>query len=503
MVIGVVMVMAVGLCVAMGLAMAGGIGATLRQEGLSPPLQHQPPTLQQVGQHRILQEAQLPLPHLQRHMAIAEVISGPQQLQSIRRPHQQQGLRRGLHQHPGPALLIAQQFSRGQGLTPGQLQQEGPAAEALTQAPQPGAVVGPEGQTQGIPGCGSGGKATGEQQGLAHGDSHERGQGRGHGVCIPAAGRPEWASRPHRTPMSRAAADTPTPTTGWHGTARMQFTAGAAGTVLQGGATAPLKLQRTFSRADGRCELPLLHTAGGLVGGDRLSLDIRLGTASRALITSVAAQKVYGSIGRSRRAPAGTWATQELNVQLAAGADLEWLPQELVLYADGLYEQTVRVDLEPGASWLGAEVVRLGRTAAGEDLGRGRWRSALELRRLGAEGPRWELVDRLELGGDALPEEHGMAGAAVFGSLTWAAPDPLEAARLEALLADLRADRGTLEGEMACGALQQGVVARYRGPSTTAARSWFTRIWARLRRERGLAAPERPRVWPFQEDPLG
>jgi urease accessory protein len=82
--------------------------------------------------------------------------------------------------------------------------------------------------------------------------------------------------------MSRAAADTPTPTTGWHGTARMQFTAGAAGTVLQGGATAPLKLQRTFSRADGRCELPLLHTAGGLVGGDRLSLDIRLAPASRA-----------------------------------------------------------------------------------------------------------------------------------------------------------------------------------------------------------------------------
>ena len=211
---------------------------------------------------------------------------------------------------------------------------------------------------------------------------------------------------------------------------------------------------------------------------------------------------MYGSIGRSRRAPAGSWASQELNEQLAAGADLEWLPQELVLYADGLYQQTVRVDLEPGASWLGAEVVRLGRTAAGEDLGQGRWRSALELRRHGADGPRWELVDRLELGGDALRGEHGMAGAAVFGSLTWAAPEPLEAGRLEALLAELRADRGDLEGDMACGALEQGLVARYRGPSTTAARSWFTRIWARLRRERGLAAPERPRVWPFQEDPL-
>jgi len=288
----------------------------------------------------------------------------------------------------------------------------------------------------------------------------------------------------------------------WHGTAQMRFSPGATGTVLQGGATAPLKLMRSYRRADGRCELPLLHTAGGLVGGDRLSLSLELAAGSRALVTTVAAQKVYGTIGRCRRDPAGRWARQELTVHVAAGADLEWLPQELVLYADGLYEQTLRVDLEPGAGWLGAELVRLGRTAAGEALGRGRWRSALEVRRLGAHGPRWELVDRLELGGDGLEAEHGMAGQPVFGSLVWAAPQRLEAERLTRLLDDLRQERQGLTGEMACGALEQGLVARFRGDSTTAARSWFTRIWARLRREQGLAAPERPRVWPFQETPL-
>jgi urease accessory protein len=55
---------------------------------------------------------------------------------------------------------------------------------------------------------------------------------------------------------------------------------------------------------------------------------------------------------------------------------------------------------------------------------------------------------------------------------------------------------------MACGRLDRGLVARYRGPSTQAARFWFTRIWARIRAERGLAAPVLPRVWPFQEQPL-
>ena len=85
----------------------------------------------------------------------------------------------------------------------------------------------------------------------------------------------------------------------------------------------------------------------------------------------------------------------------------------------------------------------------------------------------------------------------------WAAPQPPGAAALAKLLADCRSDRQGLEGEMACGALDQGLIARYRGPSSQAARFWFTRVWARIRAARGLSAPELPRVWPFQEQPLG
>jgi urease accessory protein len=272
--------------------------------------------------------------------------------------------------------------------------------------------------------------------------------------------------------------------------------------VPQGGATAPLKWQRPFQQASGHCELPLLHTAGGLVGGDALTIRATLEAGSRALLTSVAAQKVYGTVGRSRQVPAGQWAEQQLHFQLSAGADLEWLPQELVLYRDGLFQQRAQVELASGASFLTAEVVRLGRTAAGEDLGQGCWRSALEIRRHGAAGPRWELVDRLELGGDALLEQHGLGGSPVFGSLVWLAPGPLAAAELDQLLADCRADRDGLEGEMACGALEQGIVARYRGSSSQAARHWFCRLWRRTRTLRGLEPPELPRVWPFQEQPF-
>jgi urease accessory protein len=284
---------------------------------------------------------------------------------------------------------------------------------------------------------------------------------------------------------------------------RLQFHKGAQGhTIHQGSALAPMKLPRAFQQGDGRCELPLLHTAGGLVGGDQITIGAALAAGSSALLTSVAAQKVYGSVGRSRLRPAGAWALQQLSFELAAGADLEWLPQELVLFSNGLVEQRCRVELAETASFLGAEVVRLGRSAAGEGLEAGCWRSQLEIRRQLSHGVRWELVDRLELAGDGLTGEHGMAGEAVYGSLVWAAPAPLAGPALAQLLADCRGDRRGLEGAMACGALDQGLVARYRGPSSQAARHWFTRIWARIRAVRGLAGPQLPRVWPFQETPL-
>ena len=295
----------------------------------------------------------------------------------------------------------------------------------------------------------------------------------------------------------------------WHGAAELEFTArqGSTGeppvTVHQGWATSPLKLQRAYPQASGRCELPLLHTAGGLVGGDQLTVRAHLAPASQALLTSVAAQKVYGTVGRSRLVPQGQWARQSLHFSLEAGSDLEWLPQELVLFAGGLLEQIVTVELAPGASWLGMDVVRLGRSAAGETLGQGCWRSRLQVCRRGPEGRRWELVDPLEISGASLAAEHGMAGQPVLGSLVWAAPQPLGAAALAQLLADCRSDRQGLEGDLACGALDQGLIARYRGPSSQAARFWFTRVWARIRAARGLSAPELPRVWPFQEHPLG
>ena len=103
----------------------------------------------------------------------------------------------------------------------------------------------------------------------------------------------------------------------WHGSCSIAFVKNQQFseiskpvTTFQGQSRAPFKLMRSSKDVDGRCEIPVLHTAGGLVGGDKLTINVKAMPGSKALITTVAAQKVYGSVGLSHLQPEGIWAKQ-------------------------------------------------------------------------------------------------------------------------------------------------------------------------------------------------
>ena len=74
--------------------------------------------------------------------------------------------------------------------------------------------------------------------------------------------------------------------------------------------------------------------------------------------------------------------------------------------------------------------------------------------------------------------------------------------KLTELLEGGRADREGLCGMMAIGALEPGLIARYSGGSSQAARLWFFRLSRRIRAVQGLSEPSWPRTWPFQEADL-
>jgi urease accessory protein len=138
----------------------------------------------------------------------------------------------------------------------------------------------------------------------------------------------------------------------------------------------PLLVQRPFY-PEGRdvCHLYLLHPPGGLVGGDELSVDIALTARAAALVTTPAAGKVY----RTTAAPA----RQNVTLRVARGAELEWLPQETILFEGAALSSSLCVHLAPETRFIGWDAVCFGRVAAGESFERGSYRHCLEVHKGG------------------------------------------------------------------------------------------------------------------------
>ena len=112
-------------------------------------------------------------------------------------------------------------------------------------------------------------------------------------------------------------------------------------------------MQRPFF-PEGRevCHVYLLHPPGGIVGGDRLQVEARVGAGAHALLTTPAATKVYRS--------AGPAAAQEAELVVARDGVLEWLPQETIVYDGADVALATRARLERGARFLGLDLLCFG-----------------------------------------------------------------------------------------------------------------------------------------------
>ncbi len=135
---------------------------------------------------------------------------------------------------------------------------------------------------------------------------------------------------------------------------------------------APLKVQRPFyASGSAQCQTMLLHTGGGMVGGDRLIYDIELAANSDVILTTASAGKIYRS--------QGPWSQQTVSLRLGESASVAWFPQETILFEAARYDQTFQIDLDSTAQFKGWEIMRLGRTARGETFADGHWRSRWEV----------------------------------------------------------------------------------------------------------------------------
>ena len=268
---------------------------------------------------------------------------------------------------------------------------------------------------------------------------------------------------------------------GWQGNLQLAYRYSLAKTqAVRHQGTAPLKVQRSFYPEDQSiCHNTILHTAGGVVGGDRLQINIDLEPQARAVITTAAAGKIYGSNG--------TPAIQSIVQNIGENACLEWLPQETILFNQAIFHQHLRVNLAATGSWLGWEINRFGRTARGERFTQGEWKSATEVYRQGK--PIW--IDRQVLSGDKMVDSpHGLARHSIVGSLAWIGEEVSKDLVIEA--------RSLFDGEsskIGVTRLTSGLLCRYRGDSTTEVRQWFIAVWHLLRYSFLHSPPVQMRVW--------
>lgn len=279
------------------------------------------------------------------------------------------------------------------------------------------------------------------------------------------------------------------PARGWLGRLELGFRREGGRTLLshkrhQG----PLMVQKPFyPEANGCCHVYLVHPPGGVVGGDTLELEVRVGERAHALITTPSATKLYRTTGASASI------SQRLVVE--RGATAEWLPQETIAFDGSVAALTTHVELAKGASFVGMDVLCLGRPAAGEHFEQGRLKQRLELRQ---EGQRL-LVEQLRLagGGPELRQAWGLSGHTTLGTLVAVSGHTPEAwaKRAPELVQRLRDALAPVEGLAAVTHVAGAIVCRFLGDGSRPAHAVLRRAWELIRPELTQSPAVAPRIW--------
>lgn len=173
-------------------------------------------------------------------------------------------------------------------------------------------------------------------------------------------------------------------------------------------------------------EVVFLNTSGGLTGGDRIDFSLELAAGAQATASTQTAERAYASSGDVAR--------MQIDLDLGAGAALDWLPQETILFQASALHRCTRVRMAGDAQLVLAEMLVLGRAAMGETLHRTDFRDRREVWRDG----RPALVDALRLD-DACLSRPEAPRPALFGAGRAMGIVALVAPGAEAALAAVRA----------------------------------------------------------------
>ena len=243
----------------------------------------------------------------------------------------------------------------------------------------------------------------------------------------------------------------------------------------------PLRVQKhLYGDGPEVCQHIIVHPPGGIAGGDRLDISASVGEQAWAQLTSPGAAKWYRASGP---------AFQNIQLKVDAGATLEWLPQETIIYSGAQAELSTTIELQGDARLCYWDMVALGRPASGERFEQGHFQSQLSIRR---DGQRlWHERQRI-VGGDGLLDSAiGLAGQPVFATLIISGE--IDSQLLERCRNLLNPSADNLRGDLS--QLPGLLVARCLASEALHARAWLIELWRLLRPELLGRDAVPPRIW--------
>lgn len=117
----------------------------------------------------------------------------------------------------------------------------------------------------------------------------------------------------------------------------------------------------------------LNNVSGGVLGGDRLALDVEVRAGAAAQITTTGATRLY------RHRAGAEDSEQRTRFSVSDGALLEYLPDAVIPYAGSRHTQRTEIRLGRGSTLFWWEVLAPGRLAAGERFAFDRLRVQTEI----------------------------------------------------------------------------------------------------------------------------
>ncbi len=272
----------------------------------------------------------------------------------------------------------------------------------------------------------------------------------------------------------------------WQASLRLRFAArGGRTTLTERQHRGPLMVQKPLYPEGGICHAVILHPPAGVAGGDTLDIDVHAEAGTHAVIATPGATKWYKSLGRD--------ASQHARLTVEAGARLDWLPQENIVFDDARARIATELDIAPGGSAIGWDAVVLGRQASGEQWAQGVLRLDTRVRCDGRA--LWIEQSHLDAASPLRSAMPGLDGMCVLGTL-WAVGSAATQELAEALAerlphtADLRAGVTRLSSPA-----QSMLLLRVLGRQMEPVRHLMVEAWSALR-EPIHGEPARPlRLW--------